>query len=414
MEHRDREAAVQPETDEQEINLLELVQVVVKFKRQIVRFTVAVAILSVVYSLFLPNIYSATARILPPQKEAGGGLSALLGQMGGLAALAGGFGGSADLYVGILKSRSVADAVIAKVGLAKQVHVKSPDDLRKILEGKVKVKTEKDGIITITADDKDPVKAATLANAFVEELGRRSVELNLSKAGGERAFLEKRLAVVKQELQKAEDALRDFQERYKTIKVDTQAAASIEGIARLRADLASKEVQLASLRSYETDESSDVRTLMAATAKIRSQLAAMTGTEKGSDVIPAVGNVPNLGLEYARRMRDVKIQEAVFEQLTKEYEVAKLNEAKDSSTLQVLDDAVVPARKSKPKRSLIVIVATATAFFVSIFWAFVMEYGERMPAEDRARWQEIQGALGLDRLRGGHLFRLVRKKESKG
>lgn len=379
--------------EEEEINLLELVQVIAKRKALIVKTSIAAMVLSVIYSLTLPNIYTATAKLLPPQKEGGVGLSALLGQAGGLAALAGGsagLGGSVDLFVGILKSRSVADAVSKKLDLAKEFKTKTPDETRSVLLGVVKVQAGKDGIITITADNKDPRMAARLANAFVEEVGRRSIELNLSKAGTERSFLEKRLGVVKEDLKKAEDALKSFQERNKAFKVDVQATATMEGIARLKAEIVTKEVELASRRSYQTAENPEVKALEAALAKLRAQMGAMTGGGRSGDPLLPVGSVPSLGLEYVRLLREVKIQEAIFEQLTKQHEIAKLSEAKDSSSLQVLDEAVVPQKKSKPKRSLIVILATVSAFFVSVFIAFIREYLEKMNDEDRRRWNDIR------------------------
>lgn len=381
--------------DEEEINLLELLNTLVRRRRTIIKICALAIILSIIYSLRLPNIYSAKATLLPPQKESGGGgVAALLGQMGGLAGLAGGIGlgGSADLYMGILKSRSVADGVIKRLDLLKEFKAKNAEEARNTLAGAVKFQSGKDGIIVITADSKKPEMAAKLANAYVEELERRSVELNLSKAGTERVFLEKRLDVVGQELKKAENDLKSFQERYKAIKVDAQATATFEGIARLKAEMASKEVQLATLRSFQTDESPEVKALQVAINKLRSQVAVLAGRGESDGVI-SVGSVPNLGLEYARLLREVKIQEAVFEQLTKQYEVAKLSEAKDSSTIQVLDEAVVPVRKSKPKRSLIVILSAVTAFFVGIFTVFVQEYFSKMPVDDRRLWSETVGML---------------------
>jgi uncharacterized protein involved in exopolysaccharide biosynthesis len=382
---------------EEEINLLDLLRVIVRRKKLIIKVCAAAVVLSIGVSLAMPNIYTATARVLPPQKESAGGISALLGQVGGLAGLAGGaLGGSSDLYLGILKSRSVADAVIKKLDLQKRFECKSLDEARLALARVVKTQAGKDGIIAITADSKDPVLAATLANTMVAELGNRSVQLNLTKAGTERTFLEKRLELVKDDLAKAENNLRDFQEKNKMLKVDSQAAATIEGIAKLRAEIVAKEVQLASLKSFQTDESPDVQLLKTSIAKLRNQMGAFSGGGSG-DVIPAVGSVPNLGLEYARRLRELKTQEAIFEQLKKQYEVAKYNEAKDSSSIQVLDDAVVPAKKSKPKRSLIVLLSTVTAFFISIFIIFIQEYFAKMSDEDRGRWNEIKAALMFTR-----------------
>ncbi len=380
---------------EEEINLLELVGVLVRRKMMIIRITAAAALAAVIYSLTMPNIYSATARLLPPQKEGGGGLSALLGQAGGLAGLAGvsGLGGSSDLYLGILKSRSVADAVIKKLNLKAEFKAKTDDAARLTLAQVVKTQAGKDGIITITADSKKPEMAARLANTMVQELQNRSVQLNLTKAGTERQFLEKRLEVVKADLKQAEEALKAFSIKNKTLKVDAQASATIEGIARLKAEIVSKEVQLSALRSHQTDESPEVKALQAALTRLRSQVGTMAGGGSSGDPIPTVGSVPGLGLDYARLLRELKTQEAIFEQLTRQYEVVKLTEAKDSSTIQVLDDAVVPAKKSKPKRSLVVILATVTAFFCSVMVAFVQEYLAKMNPEDRALLDQIRSGL---------------------
>lgn len=380
---------------EEEINLLELLQVIARRKMVIVKLCCVVALLSICYSLTLKNIYTASAKILPPQKDSGSGLSALLSQAGGLAGLAAGgmgLGGSSDLYMGILKSRSVADAVIKQLDLQKEFKTKTIDDTRKTLEGVVKFKSGKDGIISIDADNTDPKKAALLANTFVEELGRRSVQLNLSKAGSERMFLEKRLEVVKVDLRNAENDMKSFQEKYKTIKADSQATAAIEGIARLKAEIISKEVQLASLRNSMTDESNEVKTVQAGLNRLKSQLGSMTGSG-GMDIIPSMGNVPSLGVEYVRKLRELKIQEAIFEQLTKQFEVAKISEAKDSSTLQVLDEAVAPLSKSKPKRALIVMLSTVTAFFVSVFIVFIQEYLSKMSPEDTEIVRNIRNSF---------------------
>lgn len=390
-----------PFPEEREINLLELLRVIARRKSFIVRTCAAAVIIAACISLALRNTYTASAKILPPQKESGGGLSALLGQAGGLAALAGmggiggmgGLGGgTTDLYLGILKSRSVADAVIKRLDLQTEFKAKTIDDARKKLDARVKFKAGKDGIISIDADSRDPRKAAQLANTFVEELGRRSVELNLSKAGAERMFLEKRLEMVKLDLRNAENNMKAFAEQNKTFKADSQATMAVEGIARLKAEIITKEALLASLRNNMTDENSDVKALMAGIARLRSQLGTMTGSG-GSDVIPTVGNIPALSVEYVRKMRELKTQEALFELLTKQYEVAKINEAKDTSSMQVLDEAVVPLKTSKPRRLMIVVLAAVTAFFASIIVVFIQEYFSKLSPEDAAIIHDIKASL---------------------
>ena len=383
---------------EEGINLLELLQVLAKRKQFIIRATAGTALLAALISLTLPNVYTATARILPPQKDVGGGLASLLGSAGALAGMAGlgGMGGSSDLYVGILKSRSVEDAVIQRLNLATVYKTKKPEDTRKALEGKVQLQIGvKDGIITISADDKEPQRAAQLANTLIEELGRTSVRLNLSKASTERIFLEKRLDIVKNDLYKAEEELKSFAQTNKTIHIDSQAKASIEGVARLKAELASKEVQIAALRSYQTDENQEVKSLQSAITRLHQEIGVYSGSSGSGEGIPSVGSVPSLGLRYARLLRELKIQEAILEQLTKQYEVAKLSEAKDSSAFQILDAAVIPTKKAKPKRSLIVILATVTAAFISIFTAFTSEFLERMTEEDRERVADIRKNLSI-------------------
>jgi uncharacterized protein involved in exopolysaccharide biosynthesis len=385
----------EPEAAEDEINLLELLRVIVRNLPLIVKITGAVTLLAVVLSLTIKNIYTAKAALLPPQKDSGGGAAALLASMGGgLAGLAGGFGGgSADLYLGILKSRTVSDAVIKRLDLHTELSSKNADETRKKLQKLVKFQAGKDGIITITADYKDPAMAALLANTFVDELQKKSLQLNLTKASTERSFLEKRLTVVKSDLKAAEEEMKNFQEKNKTIKADSQAAAAIEGIARLRAEMISKEVQLAALRNSMTDESTEVRTLLAGITKLRSQLNAMSGSGGGGGVIPSVGSAPSIGVEYIRRLRELKTQEALFEQLTKQFELAKISEARDSSSLQVLDEAVTPLRKSKPARSLIVLLSAVAAFFCSIFLVFIREYLSRLSPEDGAIMDEMKGTL---------------------
>jgi tyrosine-protein kinase Etk/Wzc len=375
----------QDKIEMQEINLLELMQVVVKRKMFVVKACCIAMALSIGLTLLLPNIYSATAKVLPPQKE-GGGLSALLGSAGGLASLAGnlgGLGGGADLYIGMLKSRSVSDAVIQRLDLMKIYEKKTVDEARKVLESKVKISSGKDGIISITTEDRDPKRAALLANTLVDELGKTTVRLNLTKAGTERLFLEKRLDVVKRDLKVAEENLKAYAQSNRVVAVDAQAKAAIEGIARLKGELASKEVQLSVLQSKQTEESPEVQATEVAISRIKHEISRLTGGNSSGQGIPSVGSVPGIGLEYMRRVRELRTQEAIFEQLTKQYEMAKLSEAKDSSTLQVLDDAVVPLKKAKPQRTIIVILTTVTVMFVSIFAVFILEYLERMPEKDR-------------------------------
>lgn len=386
-----------------EINLLDLLLVLVKNKRMILGSMIAAFVLACGATLLMPNIYTATARLLPPQQEKSG-LGAMLSGMGDLAALAGisTGGGSADLYVGMLKSRTVADAVIERFDLMQKFEWEKRDDAYQALEQKVQISADKKtAFITIAADDEDPQFAAELANAYVEELKKLNVQINLNSAGRERVFLEERLAVVKSDLIAAEEGLRTFQQTNKAIKIDAQATAVIESIARLKGEVASKEVELGVLLTSQTEQNPQVRALREGIGQLKAQLRKLEDSSEGrkvsSDVFIATADVPSVGLQYARLMRDFKVQETLFELLTKQYEVAKISEAKNTSALQVLDEAAVPDRKSKPKRSLIVLMATFAIGFLAVLLAFVREFGQKMNDEDRQRWEEIRGMMRLRR-----------------
>lgn len=396
----ERENMIQKTESEAEISLLELLRVLVCNLPLIVKITTAAALISIAYSLTRPNIYTANATLLSPQKDSGGASALLASMGGGLSGLTGGLGGAADLYLGILRSRSVADSVIKRLDLNIEFGSNNADANRTTLQNLVRFQAGKDGIIAITADHKNPARAAQLANAFVDELQKKSRQLNLTKASTERSFLEKRLGVVKHDLQIAEEEMKSFQEKNKTIKADDQIKVAIEGIAKLRAEIVAKEVQLAALRFSMTDESSEVSTLLVGISRLKKQLGSMSGNDAGGGVIPSVGNAPSIGMEYVRRLREFKTQEALFEQLTKQYELAKISEARDSSALQLLDEAVTPLRKSKPKRSQIVILSTVTAFLCSLFLVFIREYLAKLSPEDSAIIAEMKGSLrGMLRLR---------------
>ncbi|WP_236019045.1 GumC family protein [Geomonas propionica] len=374
--------------------MLELANVLARRKMIIIKITTVLAIASIAYSLFLPNVYTATARVLVPQKEAGSGISALIGQAGGIASLAtGGLSGGGDLYVAIVKSRSVSDAVINRLDLRKVYEKDDMERTRDALFDAVKVQSSKEGIITISTSDKNPRRSAQLANTVVDELGKATVRLNLTKAGAERMFLEKRLEVVKKDLSVAEEAVKNFATQNKVVHLESQAQASITGIARLKADLAGKQVQLSVLRNTRTEESPEVKAAEAGIGQLKAEISRMTGAGGEGDSIPSVGRMPSVGLEYARKLRELKIQEAVYEQLTKQYEIAKFNESKDSSSLQVLDEAVVPTRKSKPLRSQLVIMVTFAGLFGSTILVFLLEFLDRLPEDDKKLMGRIREQL---------------------
>ena len=399
-----------PDDFDDEINLLDLLQVILNRKKMIFLITVCAILLSVIVSLLLPKKYTATARILPPQ-ESGSGISGLLSQAGGmLGGLAGSFisgKSTSDLYVGILKSRTVADALIDKFDLKNLYEQKYMEDVYKNLAKRTDISvSRKDQIISISVEEKDPQQAAEMANTYVQMLDKINRTVNITEGHRKRVFLENRLKKVHKDLSKAEIELKEFQEKYKLIAIEEQAKVSIEGAAKLKGEIIAAQIELEVLKQFGTERQNEAVMLKSKIAELQNQLTKIeTGrvdknlhkngqaaNENSSLFIP-FDEFPALGLQLMRLMREAKIQEKVFELMTTQYELAKIEEAKDVNTIQVLDEAVPPDKKSSPKRSLIVILSTFMAFFMAVFLAFFMEFIERIKTEDKERYQQIKQGL---------------------
>lgn len=376
--------------------LVDYFEVITRNRLIVLRITVLSALVSVVVSLLLPKIYNSTARILPPQQE-NGIFSLMLGQMGGgVANLASdilGSGSTSDLYASILKSEAIKDRVIDRFKLI-EVYKKSYRlDTYKTLDETVSVDVgKKDGIISITVEDKDPKRAAAIANAYVEELGALTRGLNTTGASQQRKFLEERLTKAKADLASTEDALKNFQSKNKAIDITEQAKGSIQEIADITGRLALEEVKLSTLQQQFTDASHEVVTQKKVIATLRSQLARKEGQEP-QGVLPSIGSVPAIGEQYVRLMREFKIQEALVELLTKQFELMRYNEANTISTVQVIQKATVPDKKTKPKRSLLVMASTITGALFSIVYVFFIDYSTQLPLEDRRRWRNVISGL---------------------
>ena len=365
--------------DDDEINLMDLLLVIAKHNRFIIKLTLSVAVLAVIYALLQPNIYTAKTVILPPQQGASTA-SMLLGQLGGLAGLAGGAAGIKspnDLHIGMLKSRTIADVLIKRFDLQTLWEAKTREATRKALEGSTVIASGKDGFITIEYSDKDPQFAATIANAYVEELDRLNSTLAVTEASRKRLFFERQLKGSRANLDAAENALKQTQERTGMIHLEKQGGAIIEAVANVRAQIAAKEVELAGMGAFATPQNPDYRQIQQVIVGLRAQLAKLEANSAGSDIKVPTGKLPETGLEFLRKTREFKYQETLFELLSKQFEIAKIDEAKDASLIQVVDKALVPEQKSKPKRSLIVILATMMAFFIGVLLAFFKEAAAR-------------------------------------
>jgi uncharacterized protein involved in exopolysaccharide biosynthesis len=279
------------------------------------------------------------------------------------------------MFVGMLKSRTVEDAMIQHFGLMQEYHMRYLSDARKVFEKHATVDgSGKDGLIHISVEDADPRHAADLANGYVDQFRSLSEHLAITEASQRRLFFEQELEQAKDNLANAEEALKQTEQTTGVIELDSQARALIESATSLRAQITAREVQIQGMQTYATGENAQLVQAQRELEGMRAQLAKLGGSEDstGGELIVPKGRVPEAGLEYIRKLRDVKYYETIFDILARQFEVAKLDEAKQGALIQVVDPAVPPDRRSFPKRGRIVIVATAIGFFIGIFVALVL------------------------------------------
>ncbi len=366
-------------------------------------------LLSALISLLIPNRYQSVARLMPPDTQSGSGLAMAAAALSGGAA--GGLGGmasdmlgmksSSDLLVGVLNSRSVEDKLITKFDLRKAYGVRRMEDARKVLATQTDVSVDKKSqIITINVTDKSPQRAAAMAQAYVEELNRTLAEVSTSSARRERIFLEGRLQAVNQDLEAAEKEFGRFASKNTAIDIQEQGKAMVDAAATLQGEYIAARSELEGLRQLYTDSNVRVRSLQARIAELENQLKIVggkdesTSLEKGAQadsLYPSIRKLPMLGVPYADLYRRTKVQEAVFATLTQEYELAKVQEAKEIPTAKVLDSPNIPERKTSPHRALITLLGTVLAFSCGVTWLFGRKTWEHTDPADpgKALAQEV-------------------------
>lgn len=385
---------------------MDLLIVLARNKWFIFKITFAFGVIALVISLVLPKKYTAVTTVLPPQQNSSisSALASQLGNLGSLGALAGssmGLKNPNDMFVAMFKSRTVEDAMIHRFNLMAEYHQKYMSNTRKVFESHATVEAgTKDGLLHISVVDKDPKRAAEMANGYVEEFRQLSQTLAISEASQRRLFFEQQLEQTKDKLADAEEALKETQQKTGMIQLDSQARALIESAATLRAQIAAKEVQLQAMRTYATNENSGVVEAQQELDGLRAQLAKLGGSadDSSAGLIVPKGKVPQAGIEYIRKLRNVKYYETIFNILARQFEMAKLDEAKEGALIQVVDRAVVPDYKSSPKRGLITLLAALAGFIIAVFVVLFREslarlqqdpeQGERIHALRRALWNK--------------------------
>jgi len=362
-------------------------------------------VFSTIVVFLLPVRYTSTTQIMPPD-QVGEGLASTLAALtkGSGSSELGAIGGellglrtSSDLFIGVLHSRTVEDDLINKFDLRKLYGERRIEDTRKDLTGRTDISGDrKSGIITVKVTDKDPRRAAAMAHEYIEQLNQIVVSLNTSSAHKERVFLETRLGEVQQDLEVAEKDFSKFASQNTALDVKEQGKALIGAAAELEGQLIAAQTQLEGLRQIYTNENVRVRALEARIAEYRRQLQKLNGTDNGSsdaaenqsgqsdDLYPTIRKLPILGVPYADLYRRTKVEEVVFETLTKQFEIAKVEEARETPNVKVLDAADVPEKKSFPPRMLLAAVGTLMIPIGGCAWILMRErWGQIDPGDPR-------------------------------
>ena len=363
-----------------DLTFLDFLLLVAQRKKLVGLVTAVCTALGLIVAFSLPQEYTATVIILPPQGNTSMS-SMLASQLSGMNSAMGGVAGNMlgmkninDMYVSMLKSRSVEDAVIQRFGLQSEYKKTYLADTRKALEKHAKIDgSTKDGLIRLNFEDRNPNRAAEIANGYVDQFKNLSQHLAITEASQRRVVFEAQLDKTKIDLENADEALKRTQLSTGMVQVDGQARAMIDSAARLRAQIVAKEVQIQAMRSYAGDENPALTQAETELDGLRAQFSKMVGSRGGStdDVFLPKGQVPEAGLEYVRRLRDVKYYEAIFDILAKQLELARLDEAREGAFIQIVDPAVPPERKSFPKRGLISIAGVAVGFTFGIMLALL-------------------------------------------
>lgn len=388
------------------IDLLDILLVLARDRLRIAIVTlVALCLGALISFVLLKPTFTATATILPPQRQQSSA-TALLGQLSSLTGLGGLEGGllknPADIYVAMIMSRTSADALINRFHLQSVYKTKTMQDTRKAFKAHVTAKLTKEGVIEIDVKDHDPRRASDLANGLVSGLYHLTSTLAITEAAQRRLFFYQQMQAEKAALATAEQDLKKTQEKTGLIQLSDQAAEIIRNVANLRAQIVSHQVELQAMRTYATDQNPDVARLQQQIDTMKKQLTTLENNQRqiqpGNIQLPTV-QLPQAGLEYASKVREVAFHTALFTLLSKEYEAARIDEAKSAPIIQVIDHAVPPDKKSGPPRVLLTIAAGLIGLIIACFWAFVSDTLRRIKEipENAQKLKQLRAALHVGR-----------------
>jgi uncharacterized protein involved in exopolysaccharide biosynthesis len=394
-----------------EINLLDYWRVIKKRRKVILLLFFASVVSAAIISLLMTPIFQAKATLMPVESSQGR-FSAALGSLQNLPFVGGAVGGAlgktaTDKLISLMKSRTVAEDVIKSLKLMpilfkdawdvknNRWKISKPptlqDTVNLLQKSMVKIADDRKGLISISVEYKNPELAANIANEYMDALQRFLSTSALSLAKRNRIFLEKQIGVTKKDLRETEESLKDFQTSKKISVLDAQAEAAIKAQAELKAQIITREVQLGAFREFATKEHPDVKRLEDELRELSQQLKRLEEGTKNPEKKESIGafitlsDAPTVGLEYGRLRRDALIQQKVFELLTQQLELAKIEEAKDDITFQIIDPAIPPEKRIKPSRRTNVLLAGVVSLFLGVFLAFFLEYLAKQKSQPNDR-----------------------------
>jgi len=370
-----------------DVSLVELFGLLYRRRSRLLSAAAIAAIVSGIIVFLIPVSYTAEAVILTPQ-QAQSSLSSFMGPLAGLAPAAGmsglgllsglGLRNPADLYVGVLESRTIADALVTKFSLKDVYQVPDYTRARRRLVRNTRIESGKDSLIRVRVDDHDAARAGKLANAYVEELSKSNSRLAFTEAGQRRLFFEAQLVKEKEALADAEIGLRNTQQATGLVAPSGQAEALLRAGAQLHGEILSRETQLEAMKTFAADDNPRLQIVKRELGVLHSQLNHLEqGDYKPGTLELPTGRLPEASLKYIRAVRELKYHETLFEVLSRQYEAARLDEAKSAALIQVVDRAVTPERKSWPPRTLLVLIAVAATVLLSSFWILLREQTRR-------------------------------------
>jgi uncharacterized protein involved in exopolysaccharide biosynthesis len=365
-------------------------------RRLLFRSTAIGLLCSALLALMIPKSYTSTAQLMPPDSQSNSGLAIMAslaakgaGGLGSMAADLFGLNSTGALFIGILRSDAAQSRLVEQFGLKKVYGARLDQDARAALDERTVISEDrKSGIISISVTDRSPERAAALARGYVDQLNSLISELSTSSAHRERVFLEERLGVAKHELDDASNGLAQFSSQSGTVDLQTMGKAALDAAGTLAGELIVAQSELEGLRQIYSDSNPRVRSLTARVGELRkdleklggarnapAELGPSGGTASGSQddrlldmPYPSLRSLPLLGVKYADYYRRAKIQETVYELLTQQYELAKIQEAKETPSVKVLDRPKVAERKSSPPRLLITVLGGFLVFCAAIAW----------------------------------------------